>query len=316
MGIHDDEAGSSRSKHSRQHKTVEEVLLPQVHLEFFLCEVNWDVLNMMGCDGEIDDMLRIRLREARSNEEIFTYVAWIRAFNINEPIYTKLCHAFYLTYEFNKVYANDELQTKKIIKFRLGGHILDTYKALRIQENLSTKCNIRSIEVPKLIIEAKKQEKRILEFVTRRTNAKTPFRPILAQVGTISGGCVLMRKDLTYTLNEELGFYYQISSFEGDSEDDHLWFVSRTTGYDKIKKNGLSLLSMFHTRHQNGHANVAWLIARKSRVLTDDVLRILSALVYCRDLDTTTLSELTDSESRLIPEYLLDRVLCEVMVIV
>ncbi|GJS28314.1 retrovirus-related pol polyprotein from transposon TNT 1-94 [Tanacetum coccineum] len=38
-----------------------------------------------------------------------------------------------------------------------------------------------SSEVPKLRIEAKNQEKRTLEVVTRRTNPKTPFRPILAQ---------------------------------------------------------------------------------------------------------------------------------------
>ncbi|GKA35691.1 hypothetical protein Tco_0722182 [Tanacetum coccineum] len=61
------------------------------------------------------------LREAGSNEEIFTSVAWIRAFYINEPIYAELCHEFYSTYEFDEVYADDELQTKKIVKFRLGG---------------------------------------------------------------------------------------------------------------------------------------------------------------------------------------------------
>ncbi|GKF98763.1 hypothetical protein Tco_0297546, partial [Tanacetum coccineum] len=93
MGTHDDEAGSSRSKRPRQHETVEEVLLPQVHHEFliwegcnrdaknryntrlaqllprhiyWLCIVNWDVLNRMGYDREIDDMLRIRLRAAGS----------------------------------------------------------------------------------------------------------------------------------------------------------------------------------------------------------------------------------------------------------
>ncbi|GJV42899.1 putative ribonuclease H-like domain-containing protein [Tanacetum coccineum] len=55
------------------------------------------------------------------DEEIFTSVAWIRAFNINELIYAELFHKFYSTYEFDKVCANDELQTKKIIKFRLGG---------------------------------------------------------------------------------------------------------------------------------------------------------------------------------------------------
>ncbi|GJU48143.1 hypothetical protein Tco_1217698 [Tanacetum coccineum] len=48
-------------------------------------------------------MLRIKVREAELGEEIFTSVAWIRAFNINEPIYAELCHEFYLTYEFNEV---------------------------------------------------------------------------------------------------------------------------------------------------------------------------------------------------------------------
>ncbi|GJU32982.1 hypothetical protein Tco_1176571 [Tanacetum coccineum] len=91
MGGNDDEVGSSRSKRSRQYKTMEEILLQQVHHEFLLwegcnkeaksryntklanllhrhvyssCVVNWDVLNRMGCDGEIDDMLRIKLHEA------------------------------------------------------------------------------------------------------------------------------------------------------------------------------------------------------------------------------------------------------------
>ncbi|GKG31737.1 hypothetical protein Tco_0426687, partial [Tanacetum coccineum] len=37
-------------------------------------------------------------------------------------------------------------------------------------------------------------------------------------------------------------------------------------------------------------------ISRKGRVLSDEVIRSLSALIYCRDLDTTTLRELIDSE--------------------
>nr|GEZ58030.1 hypothetical protein [Tanacetum cinerariifolium] len=135
-----------------------------------------DVAEMLslGCDGEIDDMLKIRLHEARSNEEILTFVAWIRAFNINEPIYAKLCHEFYSTYEFDE----------------------------------------------------------------------------------------------------------------------------RTTGYDKIQKNDLWLLSMFDAKHQNGYANVAWEVS----VLTEDVVRSLSALIYCRYLDTTTLKDLIDSDGKLIPE--------------
>ncbi|GJT35459.1 hypothetical protein Tco_0925878 [Tanacetum coccineum] len=88
---------------------------------------------------EIDDMLRIRLREAGSDEEIFTLVSWIRAFNINEPIYAELCHAFYSTYEFDKVCADDELQTKKIIKFRLGGraHSLTLLEFARSDEHFN-----------------------------------------------------------------------------------------------------------------------------------------------------------------------------------
>ncbi|GKG54331.1 hypothetical protein Tco_0557854, partial [Tanacetum coccineum] len=85
------------------------------------------------------------LYEAGTDEEIFNYVAWIRAFNINEPIYSDLCHEFYSTYKFDEVYADDELKTKKIIKFRLGGcaysltllefaHRLGLYHAKELEE--------------------------------------------------------------------------------------------------------------------------------------------------------------------------------------
>nr|GEU87819.1 hypothetical protein [Tanacetum cinerariifolium] len=82
---------------------------------------------MSSCYGKdvpemlsLDDMLRVRLCEAGSDEEIFTSVAWIRSFNINEPICVVLCHEFYSTYKFDEVCAGDELQSKKIIRFRLG----------------------------------------------------------------------------------------------------------------------------------------------------------------------------------------------------
>ncbi|GKB51506.1 hypothetical protein Tco_0902259 [Tanacetum coccineum] len=109
----------------------------------------------------------------------------------------------------------------------------------------------------------------------------------------------------------------------------------RTTGYEKIQRNDLWLLSMFEARHQNRYANVAWVIAkwikikgarsqkdsqicygqfiskiaRKSRVLTEEIVRTLSTPVYCRDLDRTTLRELIDSEDRLIPDIPVDDVL-------
>nr|GFD29952.1 hypothetical protein [Tanacetum cinerariifolium] len=43
-------------------------------------------------------------------------------------------------------------------------------------------------------------------------------------------------------------------------------------------------------------------LARKCRVLTKDVVRSLSALIYCRDLDTTTLRDLIESYGKLILE--------------
>ncbi|GJY96133.1 retrovirus-related pol polyprotein from transposon TNT 1-94, partial [Tanacetum coccineum] len=334
MGTHDDEAGSSRSKRPRQHETVEEVLLPQVHHEFLLwegcnrdaksryntrlaqllprhiyspCIVNWDVLNRMGYDGEIDDMLRIRLREAGSDEEIFTLVAWIRAFNINEPIYAELCHEFYSTYEFDEVCADDELQTKKIIKFRLGGRAhsltllefsrrLGLYQAVELEEegfNVYFEGGLRSDEhfnAQDYWLSISREENLGLS----RSHTSTIRNPILR----------VIYKMITYGL------------------------CQRTTGYDKIQKNDLWLLSMFDARHQNGYANVAWVIARwmkrkgagtqkesqiccgqfiskiarKCRVLTEDVVRSLSALIYYRDLDTITLRDLIDSDGKLIPE--------------
>ncbi|GJZ12595.1 hypothetical protein Tco_0547825 [Tanacetum coccineum] len=154
MGGYDAEVESSRSKRFRQFKTMEEVLLPQVHHEFLLwdsfnndvksmyntklanllprhvyspCVVNWDILNGMGCDGEIDDMLWIKLREAESNEEIFTSMAWIRSFNIKEPIYAELFHEFYSTYEFDEfarrlgLYHANELEEDGFDVYFQGG---------------------------------------------------------------------------------------------------------------------------------------------------------------------------------------------------
>ncbi|GJU49896.1 hypothetical protein Tco_1219451 [Tanacetum coccineum] len=40
----------------------------------------------------------LSLKEAQSDEEIFFSVAWVRAFNIREPIYPELCHEFYAIY--------------------------------------------------------------------------------------------------------------------------------------------------------------------------------------------------------------------------
>ncbi|GJZ46201.1 hypothetical protein Tco_0593797, partial [Tanacetum coccineum] len=148
MGVHDDEVGSSRPKRSQQYETVEEAMHPHVHHPYLLwegcnqaarsryntrlgqlllrliysvCVLDWNVLNQMGCGEEIDEMLTIKLFMADTNEEIFTSEARTNAFNIDERIYSELCHEFYSTYEFDEVCASDELNTRKIIKFRLCG---------------------------------------------------------------------------------------------------------------------------------------------------------------------------------------------------
>nr|GFA06781.1 retrotransposon Orf1 [Tanacetum cinerariifolium] len=93
-GAYDHKVGSSRPKRFRHVETVEEALLPNVHHEF---------LEWSGCSLEA---------KSRYN---------IRAFNIQEPIYPELFCEFYATYEFDEVCADDELQSNRIISFRLGG---------------------------------------------------------------------------------------------------------------------------------------------------------------------------------------------------
>ncbi|GKB43041.1 hypothetical protein Tco_0887983 [Tanacetum coccineum] len=306
MGVNDAEAESSRSKRSRQFETMEEVLLPQVHHEFLLwegcnkdtksryntrltnlfprhiyspCVMNWDIVNRMGCDGEIDDMLRIKLCEAESNEEIFTSMVWIRAFNIKEPIYPELCHEFYSTYEFDEVCVGDELQTKKIIKFRLGGHAhnltllefshrLGLYHADELKEDgfdVYFQRGLRSDEhfnAQEYWLSISREENLGLS----RSHNSTIQNPILR----------VIHKMITYGL------------------------CQRTTGYDKIQKNDLWLLIMFDARHQNGYANEAWLIARWMKRKGAGTQK--ESQICCRDLHTTTLRELIDSEGRLILE--------------
>ncbi|GKE12995.1 hypothetical protein Tco_1416546, partial [Tanacetum coccineum] len=185
-----------------------------------------DVIEMQSLDGEIDDMLRIRVREAESDEEIFTSVAWIRAFNINELIYVELCHEFYSTYEFDEVCVDDELQTKKIIKFRLGGRA-HSLTLLKFAQRLGL---YQAVEL------------------------------------------------------EEDGFNVY---FEG------AWMIARWMKRkgDGTKKESQICCGQFISK-----------IARKCKVLTEDVVRSLSAPIYCRDLDTITLRDLIDSDGKLILE--------------
>ncbi|GJW65747.1 retrotransposon ORF1 [Tanacetum coccineum] len=229
QGTYDNEAGSSRSKCPRQHKIVEELLLPQVHHEFLLWE---------GCSREA----KSRLREAGSDEEIFT--------------------------SFEEVCANDELQSKKIIKFRLG----------RRAYNLTLLEFARRLGLHQAVVLEEEGFNIYFEGGLRNDdnfNAQDYWLSISREDNLRLSSCH------TSTIrNPILRVIYKMITYG---------LCQRTTEYDKIQKNDLWILGMFDARHQNG-------------VLAEDVVRSLSAPIYYRDLDTITLRDLIDSEGKLIPE--------------
>ncbi|GJT20089.1 hypothetical protein Tco_0878795 [Tanacetum coccineum] len=148
-GTHDDEVGSSsRPKRTRVTETIKEAVLGHIYHENLLwnncnraakskynivlarliskqiyspCIMDWTILNTLGCVETIEEMIEIKVVEMGGNEEIFTYEDWRRAFDIREPTYTELCHEFFSAFEFDEVVTDEELTTKKHIKFRLGG---------------------------------------------------------------------------------------------------------------------------------------------------------------------------------------------------
>ncbi|GJQ89236.1 hypothetical protein Tco_0000375 [Tanacetum coccineum] len=283
----DFEAGSSsRPKRTRQHETMEEAMLSCVHHEFLHSGtsnraakskyntnlarllpkhiyspviIDWEVLNNMGCAEAIEEMLEIKVYGMGGDEEIFTSEAWRCAFDIREPVYAELCHQFYVTYEFDETVTDEDLMSKKVIKFRLGGRghtltilefarRLGLYTSDEIQdEGFETyfRRGLRNddhFNINQYWSEISSENGLVLS----RSSARTIRKPILR----------VLQKMITYGL------------------------CQRTTRYDK-----------FITK-----------IVRRANLLTDEVLNGLSAPIYCRSLDTTTLKELINSNGRLIAE--------------
>ncbi|GKA61902.1 hypothetical protein Tco_0761421 [Tanacetum coccineum] len=83
---------SNRATKSKYNTNLARLLLKQIYAP---CIVDWGVLNNMGCAEEIEEMLEINVYE--------------------------LCHEFYATYEFDETITDEDLMSKKLIKFRLGG---------------------------------------------------------------------------------------------------------------------------------------------------------------------------------------------------
>ena len=59
--------------------------------------------------------------------------------------------------------------------------------------------------------------------------------------------------------------------------------MSKNNEYDKVQRNELWLMSMLEAKHQNGYANVAWLIAKwlkRKRVGSQKEHDLLWAVYY------------------------------------
>ncbi|GJY96007.1 retrotransposon ORF1 [Tanacetum coccineum] len=271
-------SGYSREAKSR-YNTKLAFLLPK--LIYSLQIVDWQLLHKIGCGEKIDNMLKISLKEAESGEEIFFYVAWVRAFNIREPIYPELCREFYATYEFDEVCADDELQSKKIISFRLGGRA-HSLTLLEFARRLG-------------LYHADELEEEGFDTYFQgglRSDENFNAREYWERIST-DRDLHLSRSSITSVRFLILRVLHKMIPYG---------LCQRTTRYEKIQRNDLWLLSMFEARHQNGYANVAWVIAkwikrkgagsqkdsqiccgqfiskiaRKSRVLTEEIVHTLN----------------------------------------
>ncbi|GKB57958.1 ribonuclease H-like domain-containing protein [Tanacetum coccineum] len=307
---YDYEAGSSRAKCSRNVETVEEALLPDVHNEFLErrdCSreaksrynsrlatllqkliyspqiLDWQLLHKIGCGDEIDQMLNISLKEAQSDEEIFFFLAWVRAFNIREPIYPELFCEFYATYEFDEVrlglYYVEELNEESFDAYFQGG--------LRSDENFNAKEYWERISIDR-------------DLHLSRSSITSVRFPILR----------VLHKMITYRLCQRTNGYKKI-------QRNDLWLLSmfkdrHHNGYANVAW----VIAKWMNRKGAGSHKDSQIccgqfiskIARKSKVLTGETICSLSTLFYYRDFNRTTLRELIDSEDKLIPEIPVDGV--------
>ncbi|GJZ91919.1 hypothetical protein Tco_0663984 [Tanacetum coccineum] len=265
---------SNRAAKSKYNTNLARLLPKQIYAS---CIVDWGVLNNMGYGDTIEEMLEIKVYEMGGNEEIFTSEAWRRAFDINEPVYAELCHEFYATYEFDETVTDEDLMLKKVIKFRLRGRghtltILEFARRLGLyisdevqDDGFDTyfRGGLRSddhFDVNQYWLEISSEN----ELIMSRSFARTIRKPVLS----------VLQKMITYGL------------------------CQRTTGYDKVQRNELWLMSMFEAKNQNGYANVAWLISRW--IKRKGVGSQRESMICYHWI--TTLRELIDSNGRLIIE--------------
>ncbi|GJR54912.1 hypothetical protein Tco_1405433 [Tanacetum coccineum] len=201
------------------------------------------------------------------DEVLFTSEAWKRAFDINDLIYTELCHEFYATFEFDEVVVDDELMTKKAIKFRLCGKayamsILDFAKHL----GLYTSAKIQDYGFETYFI----------------------------------GG---LRNDDDFSIDQTTSYdkvekneLWLLSMFEANHQNRYAnvtWLIAKWMKKKGVgtQRESLICCGQFMMR-----------IAKRLGILSDEVLNMLSASTYYRTLDANIPRELISSNGRLIPE--------------
>ncbi|GJS43506.1 hypothetical protein Tco_0568549 [Tanacetum coccineum] len=148
---------SNKAAKTRYNINLARLLPKQIYSPYV---VDWGLSNNMRCAKEIEEMLEIKVYEIGRQQEIFTSKAWRRLFDINERIYTELCHEFNSTYTFNEVwlYHADEINDEGFEVYFQGG--------LRSDENFNAKDYWLSISSMK-------------ELHLSRSLASTIRRPIL-----------------------------------------------------------------------------------------------------------------------------------------
>nr|GFA83333.1 hypothetical protein [Tanacetum cinerariifolium] len=270
-GTHDHEAdSSSRAKRHRKTKIVEDAMLGRVYHQNLLwtgcnkdvknryntvlthliskqayssCIVDWTILNTLGCAETIKEMLEIKVVE------------------------------FFYMFEFDKEVTDDELISKKLIKFRLGGRrhslsFLEFARRLGTHDHeAGSSSRLKRHRETKTVKEAMLRHVYHPNLLWTRCNRNTKSR---SDTQTIRSPILrVLQKMITYGLCQRITGGKGIDTQEGR----------------------MIVYGQFVTK-----------LAKKMQLLTYDVLDGLNASIQCRFVDATTLRELIGPDGRLIAE--------------
>ncbi|GJV74591.1 hypothetical protein Tco_1506175 [Tanacetum coccineum] len=286
LSTNDFEAGSSSLlKRTRQHETVEEAMLPRVHHEF----LHWGTSNRAAKSKYNTNLERLLPKQIYAS----CIIDWGVLNNMNDTIEEMLEIKVYEIGGDEEIFISEAwrraFDIREPIYADLCHEFYTTYEfdeAVTDEDLMSKKDdgfetyflkglrNDDHFNVNRYWSEISSENALILS----RNSVRTIRKPILR----------VLQKMITYGL------------------------CQRTTGYDKVQRNELWLMSKFEAKHLNGYANVAWLIenwlkrkgvgsqkenmiccgqfitkiARRANLLIGEVMDGLSAPIYCRSLDT------------------------------